>query len=316
LLLILTSRLDLTADYVIASLISLKHLYFRLNAEDIAEALYEVHFDQNESSRQLEVSSHRLDFSAVRTVWYRRQLVPGPLANISPDEASFARGELTHLIDGLLPLPPSARWVDDPENVRRAERKLRQFDAARAAGLRIPSTLVSTSKAQIADFVNRHQGNVVCKPIFRGLHKQQAGARVAYTRALSIDDLSELKEEIVFPVLVQELIPKYCDLRITVVGQQLFPVEIMTATGAVDWRHPEARPTYRRVNLQPLVAKACLDVLARLGLSCGAFDLAQTSDGRCFFLEVNPVGEWAWLDQHLGLGIRDVLVQHLMGGVA
>ena len=41
------------------------------------------------------------------------------------------------------------RWVSDPEATRRAENKLVQLVAAKAAGFRVPRTLVSNDPAEM-----------------------------------------------------------------------------------------------------------------------------------------------------------------------
>ena len=48
------------------------------------------------------------------------------------------------------------------------------------------------------------------------------------------------------------------------------------------------------------VATRLLQLAARLGLSYGAADFVVTPDGRHVFLEINPAGEWFWLDDVFG----------------
>jgi len=55
----------------------------------------------------------------------------------------------------------------------------------------------------------------------------------------------------------------------------------------------------------------CAQMLARLDLVSGAFDFIVSRDGDWFFLEVNPTGEWAWLEEFLGLPIRDAFIEVL-----
>jgi glutathione synthase/RimK-type ligase-like ATP-grasp enzyme len=51
--------------------------------------------------------------------------------------------------------------------------------------------------------------------------------------------------------------------------------------------------------------------MARLGLSFGALDFVLTPDGRYVFLEINPNGQWMWLDDKLGFGITNAVVDWL-----
>jgi hypothetical protein len=48
-------------------------------------------------------------------------------------------------------------------------------------------------------------------------------------------------------------------------------------------------------------------------LNYGAVDLIVTPDGRHVFLEVNPVGEFFWLERHPGLPVSDAIADVLLG---
>lgn len=57
------------------------------------------------------------------------------------------------------------------------------------------------------------------------------------------------------------------------------------------------------------VAARCLRLVETLGLRFGAIDLA-VSDGRHWFIEINPTGEWGWLDtprRRLSIAIAEEL---------
>lgn len=54
-------------------------------------------------------------------------------------------------------------------------------------------------------------------------------------------------------------------------------------------------------------------MVKELGLVFGAIDLVQIDDNH-FFLEINPNGEWAWLQKVSGLPIAETLVDYLTNG--
>lgn len=124
-------------------------------------------------------------------------------------------------------------------------------------------------------------------------------------------DFGPCEQTHVFPTLLQQLIPKGKDYRITAVGRRLFGVEITTPNRCLDWRLPDVGVEYQPIIVGPPIAAACVALLDELSLNCGAFDFAVSPSGQWFFLEVNPVGEWAWLDTRLRLGIRDALIDLL-----
>jgi glutathione synthase/RimK-type ligase-like ATP-grasp enzyme len=51
--------------------------------------------------------------------------------------------------------------------------------------------------------------------------------------------------------------------------------------------------------------------MGALRLTFGAIDLIQTNTGEYVFLEINPSGQWLWLDDMLGLGISDTMADWL-----
>jgi len=48
-----------------------------------------------------------------------------------------------------------------------------------------------------------------------------------------------------------------------------------------------------------------------LGLRYSAIDLIRTQDGDLVFLEVNPNGEWMWLEDMCGFPLRDAIIDAL-----
>jgi hypothetical protein len=50
----------------------------------------------------------------------------------------------------------------------------------------------------------------------------------------------------------------------------------------------------------------------QLGLIYGAYDLIESVTGDVFFLECNPGGQWAWLENATGLPITRSLAAQLL----
>jgi glutathione synthase/RimK-type ligase-like ATP-grasp enzyme len=59
--------------------------------------------------------------------------------------------------------------------------------------------------------------------------------------------------------------------------------------------------------------RRCIALIERLGLNNGAIDLILTPDGRHVFLEVNPTGQWQWIDHLTGLPIANAVCDFLAG---
>lgn len=310
-LLILTSDKDLTADFLIVELINRNLPYFRLNAEDLTTAGFTFSLAENNVRREISVGTRTLDLGEVKAVWYRRAIHPRPTADLSPAERVFVAGELRHLSMGLV-LNPDVIWVNPIANVSVAELKLYQLQVARQLGFRVPRTLVSGDPAKLRSFAAANPSGTICKPIFHGLFVDEAASYAVYTRRVASESFDS-DSLVTCPVLLQEEIPRTADVRATFIGQKCFVAEIKGDSSLVDWRNPETPVCYSRSSLSSDVEVMCRDMLARLGLRYGAFDFVRRADGELVFLEVNPTGEWAWLEDRLGFPMRDAFIEVFFG---
>ena len=66
------------------------------------------------------------------------------------------------------------------------------------------------------------------------------------------------------------------------------------------WHEPDAQ-RWRHITLSPDTEDGIRRFMGDCALNFGRLDFAKT-DGELFFLEVNPNGQWAWLDSHDRVG--------------
>jgi len=112
---------------------------------------------------------------------------------------------------------------------------------------------------------------------------------------------------------MQEMVPNKADIRVTLVGEEVFSASIIKEdTSTVDWRRPEGKKVYESHTLPQALSESLLLLNRRMGLIYSAIDLILTPDEEYVFLEVNPVGEWLWLELELGLPISDRILRQLM----
>lgn len=309
-LLILTSDKDFTADFLIVELLNRGLPYFRVNAEDLALAGYTFALNGT-VRREISISERTLDLNEVQAVWYRRAIHPGAVPGLSHSERSFVSGELRHLAMGLV-LNPAVTWVNPIDNVSVAEHKIYQLQVAKELGFRVPRTLVSRDADELRRFTNENEYGTICKPIFHGMFVDGEDTYSIYTRRVTPDSFDAVTVK-ACPVFLQEEIIRSADVRATFIGQQCFATDIKADSSVVDWRDPDLALSYSACSLGTEVEKMCRAMLKRLGLVYGAFDFVRTIDGELVFLEVNPTGEWAWLEDRLGFPMRDAFIQLFYG---
>ncbi|MCX2971922.1 ATP-dependent carboxylate-amine ligase, partial [Streptomyces sp. JHD 1] len=80
-----------------------------------------------------------------------------------------------------------------------------------------------------------------------------------------------------------------------------------------DWRSDYESHSYAVCDPPASVTAGVLRMLKRLELPYGAFDFAVTPDGDWRFLEVNPSGQFGFVEQATGLPITAAIVDYLEG---
>lgn len=311
-LLILTSDQDFTVDYLIVELIRRRLPYFRLNTEELSQTQFAFLLNDGSTARSISVGPRTLDLGAVEAVWYRRSIHPIPKAPLTPAERYFVVGELRHLAMGLV-LNPRITWVNPIDKVSVAEHKLYQLQVAANLGFQVPRTLVSADVERLRRFASGNATGTVCKPIFHGMFFDGLSRNAIYTRRLDVEtiDAESLRT---CPILLQEEIPRVADVRATFIGRHCFVADIRGDACLIDWRDPAAVVEYAVSSLDDATVGLCRQMLAELGLVYGAFDFIRTPSGNLVFLEINPTGEWAWLEDKLNFPMRDAFIEVFYGG--
>ncbi len=261
--------------------------------------------------REISVGKRKLDLNEVRAVWYRRALHPPVRTDISRSENVFVAGELRHLALGIV-LNPEVTWVNPIDKVSVAELKLYQLQVARQVGFTVPRTLVSRDATTLRRFAADNKAGTICKPIFHGLFIDEKSSYSVYTRRITPETI-DAASATVCPILLQEEIVRTADVRATFIGRDCFVADITGDKSLVDWRDPDVPVSYTESSLSAEIEGKCRTMLAKLGLLYGAFDFIRTPASDLVFLEVNPTGEWAWLEDRLGFPMRDSFVRLFYG---
>jgi glutathione synthase/RimK-type ligase-like ATP-grasp enzyme len=217
------------------------------------------------------------------------------------------------LLGSVLGLP--ARFMSRPENIWKAEFKPYQLAIAAQAGLRIPSTCISNCPDSVRQAYLEFGERAVVKPCKTGYLERDGKSLTVFTSPLHSEALDDYRALSLSPMIVQPEIPKRSDLRITVVGQEVFPVRIdsqVLQESRIDWRQSQELPPHHLCEIPGALRAAILDLMRLLGLAYGAIDFILTPEGEYVFLEINPNGQWLWVEEMLGLGISDAVATWLV----
>jgi glutathione synthase/RimK-type ligase-like ATP-grasp enzyme len=251
-----------------------------------------------------------VDLARVRGVWLRR---PGTLelpATLLPQEREWIRDECRHFLRGLW-ANVDAFWVSDPDRISRASVKLHQLRLAAQLGFRIPRWVVTNDVAAATAFLDSSPSGVAVKVLYMPILVTAGRFATLYTHLVTPEDRQHLESVRLGPTFLQEFVRKAMDVRITVIGDRLFAVGIESADdekGRIDFRQAGVYDfVHRPLELPEPVGAACRSLVRRLGLQFAALDLLLTPEGDYVFLEINPNGQWLWIEEMTGLPLTQAL---------
>lgn len=245
----------------------------------------------------------QLELTEVSSVWYRRmrhgQKLPDSMDS-QFREVSLKECRLS--IRGMIASLPGFH-LDPMTNVDRANHKQLQLQVARQLGLLIPRTLTSNNPEAVKRFARDCQTTgIVTKMLSQfAIYGENKEEMVVFTSPVTDEDLDNLEGLQFCPMTFQENIPKALELRITIVGKQLFTAAINSQQldGAIyDWRKEgkALHQQWQSYDLPQVIEKQLLELMKYFCLNYGAIDMIVTPDQRYIFLEINPVGEFFWLE--------------------
>jgi glutathione synthase/RimK-type ligase-like ATP-grasp enzyme len=329
---IVTQTDDPHTDEVILALERMGHEPVRLNTDEIpidsrismnwgdAAEPFEAKIDILTSGRTIAASS-------IRSVWWRRPAYFGLPSDLSLQENEFASDEIDHALRSLW-ASLDCYWISDPERIRQASWKGEQLLRARRLGFEIPRTLITTDPDEAREFFAACDGKMIFKVmtdpflgaanIVRKHPDQDFEPYETPTTVVTESDLDMLESVRIAPCLFQQYVPKKVELRVTVIGEEIFAAEIHSQENdrtAIDWRHYDVEIPYGVATLPPEVADRCLSLVKSYGLNFSTMDIIVTPDDRYVFVENNANGQFLFIEHKVPeLGMTDALAQCLIRG--
>jgi ATP-grasp ribosomal peptide maturase len=293
-ILILTQAFDPTADCVVEELNRRGAPVFRCDPGEFPTRLTLAARLGEGWTGSLRLPDRTLCLDRVGCVYYRRPSMfelPDDLA-----EARWALAEARMGLGGVLSALP--RWLNHPADIARSEYKPVQLAQARAAGLLVPETLITNDPDEARRFVAGR--DAVYKPLTA---TWISGSRILYTTPVTEADCDESIRHTAH--LFQERIAKQYEIRATYIDGIIHAARLDTASekACSDWRADYAGVRYSIARLPDPVAEAVDRLMRALRLRFGALDLIVAPDDEHWFLEVNPNGQWGWIEDATGLPI-------------
>lgn len=232
-------------------------------------------------------TQHLADFDVI---WWRRLTGAAQIPESVSDPAArdLVVNDTRDTLTGMVLTVFSGAWISHPEATRAAQNKLVQLRTARAAGLRVPRTLVSQDPAAVRRFCEELGYNVVAKSV-KGTHQTPIMTGRVTPEVVAKDDAVRLS-----PAIYQELIGGSAHLRVCCFGDTVCTG--LLRSELLDWRYPLEGTDVSVYELDAVTRARVGNVIRSLGLRMGVVDMKLMPDGEPCWFEVNPQGQFLFLE--------------------
>jgi len=234
-------------------------------------------------------------------VWIRRPQPAVHNPNVTESDRKFAEGEyrwfslsLMYLLEAL-----PFRCVNKYTASRFINNKSVQLVLARQCGMNVPATLMSNQPGTVRKFLEEYPGRTSCKPFFPHVwQKSDGGLAATETFELTADQLPTDEILTWAPAIYQEMVVKEYDVRMVLMGNNVYSYALHNPKKALDWRQDAGQGLVEVeiIKTPAAVEKAVLEFARRAGVCFGSLDFAIDNRGEWWFLEINEQGQFLWLD--------------------
>jgi glutathione synthase/RimK-type ligase-like ATP-grasp enzyme len=317
---------DQSALFLMKRLVEQKQDVHLINFGDFPAAVSGTLLFEKDATIGLRTSSGvQLDQDSIKSIWWRRP--QGPIKNPQTSPLhKYVQNESDITLSCLMGLFNDVLWVSEPEATRIANRKPLQITLARKLGFNVPETCISNDPEQVKGFISRHyEVPLIMKAVGSSFVRltddvtQPTENKAIYTKILDKNLLlKNLARVANCPFILQEAVIKDSDIRITVVGESVFSVEIRIERNInennLDWRHHDVERKYAIHKLPKNIERMCVRLVRELNLKFGCIDMGFSNKNGYSFFEINPQGQWMPSEQLVGHPISSTLANLLACG--
>lgn len=305
--LILTKKQDLEADLIGIKLLKDGIEYIKINEEDIPLDFGVEFRVGNKKEILLKLRDKEISVENIKVVLFR-YFDPKFLKYLDGLHQIFFEQQWYQVFN-CLQTSLKCQWINDPKNTFESENRLYQLLVAQEIGLKIPDTSITNIPLSGIKFFDQCSKGIIAKVLHHHEIIYEEYSHRFPTSVINSNHLLESDELKYAPVILQERIDISEEIRITVVNQGVYPVRITASkykNNYSDLHKIEERfLNFEQIGLEKNLEKLCINLNREMGLLLSSIDLVVNKKGEIYFLEINPIGDWNWLEKHVDLGITD-----------
>lgn len=295
---IITSSIDYTIDYIIEKYSEDVNIY-RLNVDLLGN--YKINISDT-FNVIIECEAWKLNFDDIYAIYYRKPMLPD-LKDYYAEYRQMISKDIITLINGLVD-SFDKNVLSKPSILRKSENKIFQLIKAKEVGFKIPRSLISNDTKMAINFLRNKE---IIKPLTTGKIMKDGQVEIFQTNVISA-----IEDEIsITPIYLQQYEDKLFEVRATIVDKKVYAVKI-EPFNKVDWRKDEEKNKYSIIKLPNEIENKCILLMDILDIKFGAFDFIVNKKEEFIFLEVNPNGQWLWLEEELGINISGEIINYLL----
>lgn len=317
--LIVTNADDPHVDYLFPIIQAKGVECFRFDTEDFPTRIdASIELAGGEVSGRIMIPGHNfLSIDRIASVWYRRPIDSRVDERITVKElAKFVMRESREFTESFW-FQIDALWVNHPYRLKEAARKMQQLKVAKRIGWDIPPTLIANDSEEVGRFIGKHR-EVVVKTLYNQFIISGGEYRSFFAHPIGREDLKYLGDIKLCPCIFQKNINKALELRITVIGNNVFAAALDTQSlesAKTDWRRAVVgHIPCRAFELSSEIIQKSLDLVKEFRLNFSTMDVILTPEGEYVFLDLNPNGQWLWVESETGMPMAECFANLLAGG--
>ncbi|OJW70492.1 MvdC/MvdD family ATP grasp protein [Spirosoma sp. 48-14] len=315
-ILIFTDKDDVHAEAVIEHLKAFDADFVRFDQD--VESLQKTIVTYKSGDWSIKTDKEAYVLNQISKVWLRKSYVNTTLQQDVDRSNHFKlwKGEWNKTLQGMYSTLSHLPWLTPFREVFRAENKYLQASVAAKCGLKMPPTLISNDKQELIEFASVY-GRVAFKLMYQDVYQVADGTfHGLYTNVITADSLSEFEVMGENPIVLQEYVEKQYEVRYTVVGDQHFVAKIdsqMSDVSRIDWRRYDLKSTpYIAIEPPAHIRNGVNTLMIKLGLIYGALDFIVKPNNDWIFLEINPLGQYLWVEDLTGMPISKAIAKWLV----
>jgi ATP-GRASP peptide maturase of grasp-with-spasm system len=310
---------ETSTNKVIDYLINKNAPFFRFNGDDFINEKLKInfYFDKISSRWKFDIATDEIQINSdsISVVWFRRDFFD-ELEKLSDESVinTFLKNEIKQAYNLISLSLDNVLWINRPNEIKN---KLHVLQLANKAELNVPYSFVTNNLSYLEKIIE-DKYSLITKPLNEGIGIVKDNKKL--TTFTSIVDIEKIREEIdeyIIPTFFQSLIDKEYEIRTFFFFGKCYSIAIFSQNDCktkIDFRdyNIDKPNKMSRYKLPESIERKVNKLMNQLEINSGSIDFIRNKQGLYIFLEINPVGQFDFLEIQGNYSISEIIAKKLM----